>query len=399
MVQGTPDVGPAATSAALDADPLSPEGGAGSRELADKCRPAPDHSLDRRHRWALLGTLWSHSTSQRQAYCRRFARGDLVSIEKRADVASYSGLQTCGSPWTCPCCGPKIAAERAADIALALTAHVADGGQVAMLTLTLPHSRAQRLSDLLDGLGSAWSALRRNTTPRRLLVAHTTGWIKRLEVTWGANGWHPHLHVLLFLALGTTAAQLRQLAAAAYTAWSGRLVRQGLGQPSPEHGVTCKLLELAAAHEKVADYVAKSAAFELASAGTKRARGENRTPMQLLADVTALGLADDLAAWHEFEQATKGRRTLQWSLGLRDRLLGDVPELSDEQAAESNDGAARLLAHLTAHGWKLVRRRGHATDLLDWAEAFEDDDQARDHVAEQLRAHHVDAQLLYRAPA
>jgi hypothetical protein len=408
MVQRRPDGAPSTTSTCrpsrersadqlapspLDAAVSGPHGPA-SREHAEKCGPGADHRADRQQRWRVMGTLWRYSTSKRQAHCRRFASGDLVAIEKRLDRASYSGLQTCGSPWTCPCCGPKIAAERAADVALGLTAHVADGGQVAMLTLTLRHTRAQRLSDLLDGLGSAWSALRQNKTPRRLLAAHTTGWIKRLEVTSGTNGWHPHLHVLLFLTPGTTAADVEAIADAAYTAWSGRLIRQGLGQPSREHGVDVKLLDLAAAHEKIADYVAKSAAFELTSAGSKRARGQSRTPMQLLADVTALGLADDLATWHEYERATKGKQQLRWSHGLRDRLIGDVPELTDEQAAESNDGAARLLANLTAAGWKVIRRAGHAADVLDWAEVYDDDDQAREHIAQQLAAHQVQATIL-----
>jgi hypothetical protein len=365
-----------------------------SREHAKKCGPGSD----RQQRWAVLSTLWRYSTNKRQAHCRRFATGEVVSIEKRAATANYSGLQTCASVWTCPCCGPKIAAERAADVALALTAHVADGGTVAMLTLTLPHARAQRLSDLLDGLGGAWAGLRANKTPRRLLVAHTSGWIKRLEVTWGPNGWHPHLHVLLFLKPGTTDAQLQAIAAAAYTAWSGRLIRAGLGEPSRQHGVDVKRLDLASAHEKVADYVAKSAAFELTSAGSKRARGENRTPMQLLADVTALGLADDLAAWHEYERATKGKQQLRWSDGLRARLIGDVPEISDDQAAESNDGAARLLGHLTAAGWQMIRRAGRAVDVLEWAEVHDDDDQAREHIARQLAAHQLDVELCPPVP-
>ncbi len=358
------------------------------REHAKQCRPELDRQGQRRARWDALRTLWRISDHKRHAFCRRYAHGEVVAIEKRENRASYSGLQTCGWPG-CPLCGPKIAVERAADIALALTEHHARGGRVALLTLTMRHSRAERLRDLLDGLGGAWSAIRKNKTPRRLLTAHVEGWIKRLEVTAGPNGWHPHLHVLLFLRAGTTEDELAELAAAMFGAWSGRLVRAGLGKPTKEHGIDCKMLDLAAAHEHVAEYVAKAAALELTSAGTKIGRrAESRTPLQLLHDVGTIGLADDVARWHEYEQAMHGRAHLLWSDGLRVRLLAGIVELTDEQAAESNDGAARLLAYIGLDTWSRVRscKPGPAVGL-NWAEVYDDDDEARELLARNLAQH------------
>jgi hypothetical protein len=371
-----------------------PAAEAAAWEEAEQCGP----EVARRELWAALRWLREGSSIERQRKCRWVPTSDLVAIEKRLQRASYSGLQTCGRPG-CPACGPKIAAERAADIALALTAWHLAGGTVAMITLTLPHTAAQSLAELLDGLTPAWSAIRANKTPRRLLKAHTAGWIKRLEVTLGRNGWHPHLHVLLFLQPGTTLAELAELADAWYAAWSGRLIRAGLGMPSREHGVDAKRLDLAGGHADIARYVAKteyaaapgslSAALELANAGTKRGRrAGSRSPMQLLADAVRDGLADDVARWREYEQALRGRPHLLWSDGLRARLLAELPELSDQEAAESNDGAGRLLATLDRDTWRLVRR-GHAAHVLEWAEAFDDDDQAREHVFEQLARHHL----------
>jgi hypothetical protein len=387
MVQGRSDGSRWPASPPLDS-PAVPARRGGSWEVAEKCGYGVDAQGRRRDLWAGLRGLWEVSTNPRQRACRRNATGELVAIEKRLDRASYSGLQTCGNPWTCPLCGPKIAAERGADIALALTEHHARGGRVALVTLTLRHTRAERLLDLLDGLGGAWTAIRQNMGSRALLSAHSDGWIKRLEVTLGPNGWHPHLHLLIFLRPGTTEHQARQLAAGMYVNWAGKLVRAGLGRPSESRGVDCNILDLAAAHEKVASYVAKSAALELASAGTKRARGENRTPMHLLADLVRLGLADDLAKWHEYEQAMRRKQQLRWSDGLRARLVGEIPELTDEQAAESNDGAARLLALLAAPTWRRIRasKLGPAA-VLTWAELYDDDDEARDLIARQLARH------------
>ena len=316
------------------------------REEAKQC----GNPSERRALWTALRTLWEISANRRQRKCRCVLAGDHVSIEKRHARANFSGLQTCANRWTCPMCGPKIAAERASEIALALTAHHLSGGRVAMVTLTMRHSRAQRLSDLLAGLTGAWSAIRQDKRSRGLISELTCGWIKRLELTVGPNGWHPHLHVLVFLNPGTTDEQAEQLAEAMYAPWSRRLARSGLGLPIKRHGLRWKVLDLTTAHEKVAQYVASteyaaapgslSAALELANAGGKRARGENRTPMQLLADLVNVGLASDLAKWREYEEATRGKAQLLWSNGLRRRLLGALPETSDEEAAESNDLAS-----------------------------------------------------------
>ncbi len=341
-----------------------------SWELAD--------NSGRRVQWAGLRALWSVTSIKRQAYCRRFLAGDFAVIEKRAERASYSGLQTCGLPWTCPCCGPKIAVERAADIALAVTAHVADGGAVALATFTLRHTRAEALQDLLGGLSRAWSNVTDGRRSRALWRAHVGGYIRRLEVTHGANGWHPHLHVLLFIGGDVTDEHLAELGDRAFDGWSASLVRAGLGEPTRERGVDVKRLDLAAAHEEVAKYVAKSAAYEVASARTKVARGTSRTPMALLSDLAADGLASDFALWREYEAATRGRRMIQWSLGLRRRLLADVPELTDEEAAEATDRAGRFIAAIDNETWERVRAwKPGPVALLEVAEATDDDNTAR----------------------
>src|SRR5579875_3763313 len=84
----------------------------------------------RRQFWLALKTAHRVTENPRQAFCRRVPRKvwredgsvetSLIVVEMRADRqrdrASFSGLFHCGY-WTCPLCGPKIAAERAADIA------------------------------------------------------------------------------------------------------------------------------------------------------------------------------------------------------------------------------------------------------------------------------------------
>ena len=264
-------------------------GGGPSWEEAKQCPRAAS--------WAALRGLWAFSSIERQRKCRLVPTSELVSVEKRAERANYSGLQTCGSRFTCPMCGPKIAAERAVEIAAALSAHTVNGGRVLLVTLTMRHSRAQRLDGLLDGLGGAWTAIRKDRAFRRLYGAHGLGWIKRLDVTHGANGWHPHLHVLVFVDGAMTDVDAHELGAAMFTPWARTLVKLGLAAPTQASGIDVKLLALGEAHESVSSYVAATeyaaagpmgAALELANGSTKRARAGNRTAMQLLADVCLL---------------------------------------------------------------------------------------------------------------
>lgn len=361
-----------------------------AREEANNC----GNRSGRRDPWEALRGLWRFSSLTRQRKCRCVPTADLVAIEKRALRANYSGLQTCGSVWTCPLCAPKVGAERAADIAAAISAHCATGGSWAFVTLTMRHTSAQRLTELLDGLTGAWAAIRQDKRTRGLLDAHTVGWIKRLDLTEGANGWHPHLHVLVALRPGAGEAEAEAIADGMFRPWQARLGKLGLGTPTEAHGVDVKVLDLRQAHEAVAAYVAATeyaaavkptgdamgAALELANGNGKTARNGNRTPMQLLADVVGYGLARDHARWREYEQATRGRRQMSWSNGLRRRLIPELgPEVSDEDAAASDDGRGRLIALVGKETWRRVRSRPEGPAIvLEWAEVHDDDDQARD---------------------
>jgi hypothetical protein len=386
MVQGNPDGSRWPASPPLDS-PVLPARRGGSSSPTGFGGPE-DY---RRLFWQALKVAHRVTKNKRQAYCRRVIKGDVVTIDMRpqrtGDRASFGGLFHCGRNG-CPVCGPKIAAERAADIALAITEHYAQGGRVAFSTWTMPHSRAQRLSDLLDGLSAAHAAARRNKTPKKLLAAHSAGEIVKLETTVGPAGWHPHRHSLTFLAPGTTDEQAAALDRARFDAFCASLDRQGLGTASHK-GHDFRILTLDQAHEQIAGYVAKSAGHELASAGTKRAAGENRTPLELLIDLGRDGLDSDRRLWLEYEQAMHGKRVLRWSPGLRQRLLGNqLPELSDQDAADSTDGAGRTIAAIGVDTWRRVWRFKHPpTVLLTAAEAYDDDEDRTDAVARYLARH------------
>jgi hypothetical protein len=341
--------------------------------------------------WRVLRHLWALSTIDRQRTCCHHSYGDQVEIRKHADRAHFGNLIHCGLVWTCPLCSVKIAIERAADIAAAITAHYSNGGSVVLVTATLPHARQERLSDTLQLLSGFLKVMRDDYTVKRLRKAHRLGTITRREITDGYNGWHPHVHRLDFIQPGVTDDQVADLEHAERRAYTAAVAAAGR-ELSAEHGITFRRLDLNAAHELVAGYVAKAAALEMTDPGAKRGRAGHRTPMQLLAEASTSGLDSDWARWWEYEQATKGQYSIRWSNGLRAALIPELgDELTDKAASEATDGLGRLIVAIGLDTWRAVRRSRYGpAQLLQWAELYDEDAEAADLIARKLEAVHLE---------
>ena len=201
----------------------------------------------RKGQWQALRALWRVSSLKRVRNCCHHATGReagigirLRSVEQRAH---YSGLLTCGSIWCCPICSEKMLAGRVDELLAAIEAWVSRGGAVAMVTLTMRHRHGQALGALCDGLSDAWAAASgRNSRALRAELADVAGWVRRVECTLGRDGWHLHVHALLFLApsevpgeaASRSARSLTQTGRSMFAAWSSRLVARGF--EAPEQG-------------------------------------------------------------------------------------------------------------------------------------------------------------------
>jgi len=365
-----------------------------------------DKRSDRRaDRLAARYTLWDESRLRRLKNCGRVAvAGGGVTIRASGSGgdrrAGFAGLSTCGSVWSCPVCSAKVLAHRADELGRALGAWSQSGGRVVMVTLTMRHRAWQRLSSLWDAVGYAWGSVTSGAAWEDLQAAHGVlqertvtrgsrkgqivieprlGWVRVVEVTNGANGWHVHVHAALLVDDTVTAEQADQIGCAMFQRWRDALVRKGFEAPlARSGGLDVKVWN--GETGVLGDYFAKNtytgssekagcsdAALEIAGGAFKKGRGENRTPFQVLADVVGLGDAEDLALWHEWEAASRGRRQMTWSVGLRDRLLPDEADLTDEQIAEQDAGGDDLV-RLTSPGLRrLVGLRVHR-QVLDAAE-------------------------------
>jgi len=277
-----------------------------------------------------------------------------VEITKLKENFHYSNLMTCGSVWHCPICAAKISEQRRSELTQAVSNWKKQGGQVYLLTLTVPHYTNQHLKPVLDGLSGA---LRRLTYSRgwRSLSKEIGlyGRIRALETTYGQNGWHPHFHLLLFTYKPVDIVNLQ---ISILDLWKMACLRSSLPEPN-FHGVKVDNGELAA------QYVGKwGLEHEMTKSHIKKSN-KGYSPFDLLR--VHLGTADGgffldqdapLAAvlFREYAKVFKGKRQLVWSKGLRESLLFDLAEMTDEEIADHIDPESELFALIPLSTWKII---------------------------------------------
>jgi hypothetical protein len=283
-------------------------------------------------------------------------------------AAHFGGLQCCKSVWLCPVCAAKISDRRRIELAEGLNAWLqfttGERRRTMLVTFTLQHDVGDDLSVVFGGLKRA----------RELLVGGRAamsfkadfgviGMVRALELTHGLNGWHPHLHVLMFMDREIPILTFEQ---AMKERWA-RAVQSAGRYASWEHGCDVRFSD-----SDISNYIAKwgkdpgwTTAHELTKSVTKTGRRKGRTPTQLLADYLA-GDGDAGRLWLQYAVNFKGERQLRWSNGLRARL-GLEKEKSDEEIAIEQEEIAIVLSSLSTGAWRIVLANDARGELLEVA--------------------------------
>ncbi len=341
---------------------------------------APEQSarLARAERFELQSVARSTLPGHRIRCCLLYRRPNTTLVEVRRSTGSglayYAGLQICGRGAVCPICGARIAEHNRGEIQTALDVWRASGGVPALLTFTMPHYRAQGLSENVKVLLGAYRALTGHGSYRELArIAGLAHSIRSLEVTWGRrNGFHPHLHVLGFFGSGYGAAGLPERLPLLWLAELQRHIDITNTDHVLERGV-CFQLGFSAG----AEYLSKvgqawGLAEEVSKANRKKGRGDHYSPLQLLCHVRDGTLPEAAAVYREYAEASKGLHFLQWSRGMR-AALGLAEEKSEEEKADGEDQHDAVLASLTPEEWRAVRlggwqARSRLVELADYDE-------------------------------
>jgi hypothetical protein len=289
--------------------------------------------------------------------CRSFAvpGADVVRVMRADDGsrAHVSGLLRCGMPWTCPVCGARIAEERREELSTALETWTQKaGGRCYLVSFTTPHTADMAIADTLERFTNAIKWFRQSPAYKAILgpkgSAGRIGSVKSMETTWGANGFHPHTHELIFCrtayAFGegdpdhndslhsTVIDRLK-------SKWVDCLLRAGLGDRQKMNDMLTYGLDFRGG-EKAAEYVTKYGKEEAWGLSSELTRGpvkigtrievegvKHYTPFELLAlsekSMLLMLNGQDVEPADLFRQyaaAFKGRRQLVWSPLLEKKL-------------------------------------------------------------------------------
>lgn len=283
--------------------------------------------------------------------CLRTPIATKISVLRRGDEsggsAFFRGVCLCGSVWTCPVCSAKISEARRVELDQATQAWRGRGGHLGLLTLTFPHCSHDELSTSLPRFTKALQrfsmsrAFRRSWAPRAGLQHR----VRATEFTFGENGWHPHVHVLLFLDRPLVSGISEDLV----KAWQRACIMSGLREPSAAHGVDLRDGSYAS------NYVGKwGLSHELTKANQKHGREGSRTPWDILRGVIETGQVSSALPFVHYALATKGTRQLCWSKGAR-ADLGLAVELSDDELVkEAPSKTDQLLGMIKLDQWRQI---------------------------------------------
>lgn len=302
----------------------------------------------------------------RVARCGRAMTGDSVGVWRSPEAkrAHYSGLVTCGSVWHCAVCALKIAMRRRAEMIVATQRHCEAGGEIGLLTCTVPHAADQSLAVVLERLDRLFKRL--NSGKRSKLWRErwgVVGTVRALELTYGLNGWHPHTHSLVFMGRCAGARGLSDAGDELFERWAAVALRE-FGWKLPRIAVDLR------GGASAADYVGKwGLELEVAGAALKKGKGDSRGTFELLRDY-AEGTSASGTIWREFattvapfvDGAVASRQQLVWSRGLKGHF--GINDRTDDEVAAAVEEPAVLLGELTFLEWRRVLAQPYDARLL-----------------------------------
>lgn len=272
--------------------------------------------------------------------CDDGSEAPFVTFYSQDGRPGIQGVFYCDSPWLCPTCAPRCAAERAENVQRVFDATEKKGGQVVFLTLTVRHGPGDELKDLKKLVTDACAKARRGKPWALAVKRHDIqGVLVGPEVTWSRKaGWHFHLHLAVPMIEkddGVSTAEERAKAAGewiinrylSYLQREGGEVQRRYYDQRDQSAARREAQDVQVVwrREDLADYLAKgSGAWEVAAAGATKTRTKNRriggmTPWDLAAFA---GRGDEIAAarFAEYAKVMPGTKSCIITKALADKL-------------------------------------------------------------------------------
>jgi hypothetical protein len=278
-------------------------------------------------------------------------------------------------------------ARRSLEIGTAVASATAQGVPVAFMTFTMRHHKGQSLFELWRALSKGWRSIISGKGWMDDQARHgIVGFVRVVEVTYGRNGWHVHVHALVFGHGLDQWSSVDKLGRSMWNRWNLGLVRAGMEAPKA-HASDWQQVSGDIDGTKLGNYLSKLGA-ELTQTQSKVARSihSTRSTWALLDEGPKLGDRQALELWWEWEKASKGKRQIGWSRGLRELLGVGIEQSDDDIAAEELGNVDDTLVWITRRGWSaLIAKPWLIPQVLDQAEV-----RGQDGLAVWLQEHDIE---------
>lgn len=352
--------------------------------------------------------------NERVAQCLRTVAPDYMYVSVRYNpdrqTASFRNLVVCESDYGCPVCAHRRAEQHRHELAVALVQAAKMDLFPVLLTFTMRHHKGDHLAALREALAGAFDSTFSGRWYQDLKADYMIeGKIKAWETTYGTNGHHPHLHVLMFLGMELAGRWLEKFGDEIKRRYLEQVRARGF-DATWSNGV-----DIQTADSAIADYIAKfgrepikrtwGVDSEIARLTVKKGKLDGLTPFELLAasegdpecldrfrliypslDETRLKTrAGEL--YQEIFYSFKGKPRLYW--GAMKRKLGLDQALIDFAAANPDPDQNSVDMVLIERGpeWskvidgpgrgdlradlQIVCRTGDAFKVMEWLNAHE----------------------------
>lgn len=315
----------------------------------------------------LLGPSWPVATC-----LKRMTDTRVIFEQYDAEHVRHGHVATCKSAWTCPICARRIFTRRKLEIERALKLAAEKGWVSLFLTVTIRHNPGSRLEELLKAMIAAWrSVFSGDRTGERACLKRVRGQIKTLEPRYGAQGHHPHFHILIAVdesGLTVTEKGLLEdeIAAVIWSRYSRKV--KALGMDALPEAYNVRSVSIAGAAASYVTKLESSLSLEMTEGESKDSKSEARSysMFQLLSayerGTRQIYGHDIQALYREYAQATKGKRQISFSREMR--ALVDIK--ADEEIQE--EPAQRVLAEIEYPLWRWLIEKRLRSASLDIAE-------------------------------
>jgi hypothetical protein len=264
------------------------------------------------------------SSRERLKKCGTVPHGPVTLTLKSLKIIQR-GLTTCGSVWGCPVCSAKILTHRSHEVDAAMSAWVKQGGYFIFETLTLSHQKGEPVESQRSALRVGWDAINGGSFSANHKKAGQEGYLKIVEATHGAHGFHLHIHVLRFMKGELPEAQLNKWMDKTFSKWQKSITTAGFMPPSPKAHVIRRVHNF----EGIKSYFTKG--FDnpsLQEPGVK-----SNSIWNVLTAAIANPKSTHTFTWRSWESGSHGMRQMTWARNLR-KSLGMGEEIEDGEIAE-----------------------------------------------------------------